>query len=283
MRYAELGDLLTFILAHGPIGENQSRIWSRQVALALQYLHEIGLAHRDLKCENILITTNFNVKLSDFGFSRFVMKDGMVELSSTYCGSFDYAAPEILKGQPYDAKASDMWAFGVLLYVMLNKSMPFKGHTKVVYEQQMGRKWKFRSRVRDSLSCQVKAVVSNLLEPNAIIRWTIQEAVIADWYMDVPKLRALKTDEFVALAAARSSKMNSIETLRIRSKLKVSASGVITTIKEIEGTAEQFESNLSIKTSTIQLLPDVPSDSRGTKELDGDDHSAKLQKSILNR
>uniref|UniRef100_A0A1Q3FTJ9 Putative catalytic domain of testis-specific serine/threonine kinase n=1 Tax=Culex tarsalis TaxID=7177 RepID=A0A1Q3FTJ9_CULTA len=267
MRYAEMGDLLTFILAHGAIGESQCRIWGRQVGLALQYLHEAGIAHRDLKCENILITTNFNVKLSDFGFARYVMRSHEVEMSSTYCGSFDYASPEILKGTPYNPKASDMWAYGVMLYVMLNKSMPFKGRTKAVYDLQMARKWQFRSRVRNKLSHQVKTIVSNLLEPNPIIRWTIDETLISDWFMNVPKLRALNPDEFVALAEARSvTKTGSSDVLHVQSKLRQSGSDVITTIKQVEGRdASQFKSNLSLKTSTILLLQD---DSSATAAVD---------------
>lgn len=278
MRYAELGDLLTFILAHGPVGENQARVWGRQMALASQYLHEAGIAHRDLKCENILITTNFNVKLSDFGFARHVMKDGMVELSSTYCGSFDYASPEILKGVPYDPKASDMWAYGVVLYVMLNKSMPFKGRTKAVYELQMSRKWQFRSRVKNKLSAQVKTLISNLLEPNPVIRWTVNEVLICDWYMDVPKLRALNPDEFVALAEARSATKDSNDVLLVKSKLQQSGSDVVTTIKDVEE-KDDFFSNLTLKTSTILLLQEEPSDQSGKKEHDEDSRPQSTQSS----
>ncbi|XP_001661161.2 testis-specific serine/threonine-protein kinase 3 [Aedes aegypti] len=261
MRYAEMGDLLTFILAHGPIGENQTRIWGRHMALALQYLHELGIAHRDLKCENILITSNFNVKLSDFGFARHIMKDGAAELSSTYCGSFDYAAPEILKGQPYDARASDMWAYGVLLYVMLNKSMPFKGRTKVVYEAQMDRKWQFRSRVRHKLSSQVKLLVGNLLEPNPIIRYTVEETLAYGWYTENPKMRALRPDELHALTEARGCTTDSRDVLQVKSKLRVSGSDVITTIKAVDETdGGRHGSSLSVKTSTIELIQDASSD-----------------------
>uniref|UniRef100_A0A182IRM5 Protein kinase domain-containing protein n=1 Tax=Anopheles atroparvus TaxID=41427 RepID=A0A182IRM5_ANOAO len=141
-----MGDLLSFVIEHGPLGEPQSRIWCRQLALAVQYLHESGVAHRDVKCENILLSANFNVKLADFGFARYVtQKNRQVQMSTTFCGSFDYSAPELLKGKPYNPKASDIWALGVVLYMMLNKSIPFKGKTRQVYEQQMMRAWKFRS------------------------------------------------------------------------------------------------------------------------------------------
>lgn len=126
MRYAENGDLLDFILKDGAISEPQTRFWVRQIALALQYLHRMQIAHRDIKCENILVTSNNNVKLCDFGFTRYVVDaQNRRVLSETFCGSLSYAAPEILKGLAYAPKISDMWALGVLVFTMLNKAMPF--------------------------------------------------------------------------------------------------------------------------------------------------------------
>lgn len=72
MRFSENGDLLEFVLKRGAISEAQARVWLRQMALGIQYLHDMDIAHRDLKCENVLITNNYNVKIADFGFARFV-------------------------------------------------------------------------------------------------------------------------------------------------------------------------------------------------------------------
>ncbi|XP_058065634.1 testis-specific serine/threonine-protein kinase 3-like [Anopheles bellator] len=223
MRYAEMGDLLTFLIDHGPLGEPRTRIWCRQLALALQYLHTSGIAHRDVKCENVLLSANFNVKLTDFGFARYVTpkKGGQLELSTTFCGSFDYSAPELLKGQnPYNPKASDAWAFGVVIYMLLNKAVPFKGKTRKVYQEQMARAWKFRSRVRNTLSPEVKSLVRNLLEPNALVRWTIDEVLVCDWLVQDPRLRSLNAAEFAALAEARVFARESADMERVRSKLQ---------------------------------------------------------------
>ncbi|XP_050097505.1 testis-specific serine/threonine-protein kinase 3-like [Anopheles aquasalis] len=222
MRYAEMGDLLSFLVNHGPLHEPQMRIWCRQLALAIQYLHTSGIAHRDLKCENVLLSANFNVKLTDFGFARYVTEQPNqgVQMSSTFCGSFDYSAPELLKGQPYNPKASDVWALGVLLYILFNKCVPFKGKTRQVYQQQMARDWKFRSRVSNTLSPEVKSLIRNLLEPNPLVRWTIEEVLVCDWLVQDRRLRSLNAAEFAALAEARVFMRRSTDMNQVQTKLQ---------------------------------------------------------------
>lgn len=68
-----------------------------------------------------------NVKLSDFGFARGHMriKNGVPPLSETYCGSYAYASPEILKGIPYQPQLSDIWSMGVVLYAIVYGRLPF--------------------------------------------------------------------------------------------------------------------------------------------------------------
>ncbi|KAF6200225.1 hypothetical protein GE061_006528 [Apolygus lucorum] len=99
MRLAEKGDLLEFILKKNHIGEGRARTWSTQLGLALEYLHTMGVVHRDIKTENILITAAYNAKLSDFGFARNIYENGMEVLCQTHCGSMPYTAPEVLRGK----------------------------------------------------------------------------------------------------------------------------------------------------------------------------------------
>lgn len=75
--------------------------------------------------------TNYNIKLSDFGFARnnMIKKNGQMKTSSTFCGSYAYASPEILKGIPYQPNASDIWSIGVVLYAMIFGTLPFDDTT----------------------------------------------------------------------------------------------------------------------------------------------------------
>ncbi|XP_074001812.1 testis-specific serine/threonine-protein kinase 6 [Numenius arquata] len=95
-----------------------------QVVAAVRYLHDRNLVHRDLKCENVLLTDDGRrAKLSDFDFSK--EANSYPDLSTTFCGSAAYASPEVLMGIPYDAKKYDMWSLGVMLYVMVTGCIPF--------------------------------------------------------------------------------------------------------------------------------------------------------------
>ncbi|XP_047517810.1 testis-specific serine/threonine-protein kinase 1-like isoform X5 [Pieris napi] len=208
MRYTENGDLLGYILKNGCVSENQSRVWFRQLALALQYLHELEITHRDIKCENVLLTANFNVKLSDFGFSRScVDEEDQPVLSETYCGSMSYAAPEILRGKPYLPKQTDLWSLGVVLFVMLNKSMPFDDtRMRKLYEQQMGKKYRFRSRVASAISLECKSVVKHLLEPDPGLRHSAAQVLNSEWIAMDSRLTTLNTVEAAALQKAREER-----------------------------------------------------------------------------
>jgi len=180
MRYADNGDLLEFIKQNGLLPEKQAKIWLWQIASGLHYLHSHHIAHRDLKCENILLSRHWNAKLTDFGFARYcVDENGEVLMSNTYCGSAAYAAPEVVEGIPYNPKIADLWSLGIVLFIMVNASMPFDDtNLQKLLQDQQNREWTFRTRVKDMLSTSIKNIITGLLEPEPEYRMTL-DAVLS--------------------------------------------------------------------------------------------------------
>ena len=127
------GDLLQHLHSAGEIGEPAAREICTQLFRGVAFCHSLGIMHRDLKLENVLLAepvppSAYLVKISDFGLSDLRPFD----LSGTYCGSPLYAAPELMDGaaraaapEGYDASRSDMWSCGIIAYALLTSSLPF--------------------------------------------------------------------------------------------------------------------------------------------------------------
>ena len=102
-----------------------------QVLLPIEYLHSLGVVHRDLKLENILVAQDGSLKLTDFGFAKHIKYR-----SWTLCGTPEYLAPEIILEKGH-GKAVDYWAFGVLFYEMLNGHSPFEAEDHLATYQKI--------------------------------------------------------------------------------------------------------------------------------------------------
>ena len=92
------GELFDYLAEKGRLEENETRIIFGQLCLAVAYLHEKGIVHRDLKLENVLLDERCRVKLGDFGFTREFERGNLME---TFCGTTGYASPEMLQGRKY--------------------------------------------------------------------------------------------------------------------------------------------------------------------------------------
>ncbi|KGM91691.1 CAMK protein kinase [Paracoccidioides brasiliensis Pb18] len=135
------GDLFEFASrAVTPLSQHIIRRIFAELVDAVRYLHANFIVHRDIKLENVLVNIPAPViqdvsdwqtypcalvTLSDLGLSRRIPQPPESPLLKTRCGSEDYAAPEILMGQPYDGRSTDAWAMGVLLYAIMESRLPF--------------------------------------------------------------------------------------------------------------------------------------------------------------
>ncbi|KAK6454277.1 kinase-like domain-containing protein [Scheffersomyces xylosifermentans] len=113
------GDLMDFVAANGAIGEDATQVITKQILEGIAYVHKLGISHRDLKPDNILIMQDdpILVKITDFGLAKFSDNSTFMK---TFCGTLAYVAPEVF---------TDIWSLGCLVYVLLTSHLPFNGNT----------------------------------------------------------------------------------------------------------------------------------------------------------
>ncbi|MFH4981954.1 hypothetical protein AB6A40_008663 [Gnathostoma spinigerum] len=180
--FGSRGDLLSLIKKEKRLEEEKGKFIFRQMVDALQYLEQMRVVHRDLKCENIVFDDCDNIKISDFGFSRYMLPG---EKSRTFCGSRAYAAPEILRSQPYSGFGVDIWSAGVILYVMLVGLMPYdETKPRKMLEKQMRHRLSFPSRV--NLTFEAKILIFDMLHPQPDKRKQCKDIIQTNWLKDTP-------------------------------------------------------------------------------------------------
>jgi len=129
LELAQGGELFDFLTHAGSFDEMTARTYFRQLIDGVQFAHNQGVVHRDLKPENLLLDQIFVLKLADFGFAKIFSPVAQARTMFTECGTPGYMAPEMSTGKGYDPVTTDIWACGVILFIMIAGFPPFQSTT----------------------------------------------------------------------------------------------------------------------------------------------------------
>lgn len=130
LELAETGELFDIVAMSGAFSERTARFYMNQFLDGLQSCHNQGIVHRDLKAENLLLDKDFNLKIADFGFANAIEGTDGDGKHRTVLGTLGYMAPEIQTVGLYDARATDLFAAAVCLFIMVAGHPPFQAAQK---------------------------------------------------------------------------------------------------------------------------------------------------------
>ncbi|KAM4539604.1 serine/threonine-protein kinase DCLK3 [Odontesthes bonariensis] len=249
------GDLFEAISERGKFSEAEAGLMVSDVSEALNYIHCRSIVHRDLKPENLLIEQVaggiFRLKLGDFGLAMVV-----TEPVFTICGTPTYVAPEILRETGYGV-AVDVWALGVILYILLCGFPPFRSRDRdqeELFELIKQAQLHFPSPYWDSISEEARGLVRSLLQPDPSVRMTAEQTLLHQWVKAMAsncRQRALtdKTQRYKADASAgllrvqRSAQRNAEESLTEKAAGHSSSKGKTSARRHDELTARRQSEN----------------------------------------
>jgi serine/threonine-protein kinase SRK2 len=198
LELAQGGELFSQVQKRGRLPEEESRVLFAQIVRALDYCHSQSVCHRDLKLENILLKDvgSTTIKVTDFGFSKDWLNDSLPKTKRV--GTLAYMAPEValLEGsssrggqavpRPYDGNMADLWACGVILFILVSGQYPFgdqvQEKTPVVYRRIAEGDYT----MPHGVTPECADLISRLLVTDPTKRASLDEVKGHPWYDDMP-------------------------------------------------------------------------------------------------
>ncbi|XP_056420717.1 PAS domain-containing serine/threonine-protein kinase isoform X2 [Hyla sarda] len=188
-------DLFDFIDNQPNLDEPLASYIFRQLVSAVGYLHSHYILHRDIKDENIIIAPDFTIKLVDFG-SATRLQPG--KLFSTFCGTTEYCAPEVLLGNPYPGPELEMWSLGVTLYTLIFGENPFC-EVEEILEAELNPPF--------SVSQELHDLISGLLHCDPEMRMTLDELLRDLWVTQPVNLAEYTWEEVYPPACSQTDEV----------------------------------------------------------------------------
>lgn len=187
-------DLYGFVNDRGYLEEIEANQIMKNIFEAINYLHGLGIIHRDLKPENVMLQLDssdqskiLEVKIIDFGFSIYYEE---LKIKKTACGTLNYTAPEILRGETYDYQC-DLFSLGVVMYYLIKGELPFYNDTQEILVKNIveGNYPMEETEFFLNVSPEAKDLISKLLDVNPKTRITVAEALRHPWILDKENLK----------------------------------------------------------------------------------------------
>eukprot|EP00177_Eucheuma_denticulatum_P006131 GFKZ01011182.1.p1 GENE.GFKZ01011182.1~~GFKZ01011182.1.p1 ORF type:complete len:766 (+),score=103.12 GFKZ01011182.1:339-2636(+) len=179
MEYVDGGDMHTVLMKKKRFTEFEAQHLFSSLIACLEYCHEQGVYHRDLKLENLLLNSKGELKVCDFGLASVRdMNVGRNGLCRTIVGTEDFSPPELLRNLPYKGDEADMWSAGIILYTMLAGYCPFQGNSPTdLHQRIITCKYSFPKGFPE----KPKRIVAKLLVPAATGRPSAAAISRIDW------------------------------------------------------------------------------------------------------
>ncbi|KAJ0604862.1 putative protein kinase CAMK-CDPK family [Helianthus annuus] len=220
------GRLIDQMTKEGRYSEQRAANIFKELMMVIKYCHDMGVVHRDVKPENILLTTSGKIKLADFGLAvRITNGQSLAGLA----GSPAYVAPEVLSGN-YSEKV-DVWSAGILLHALLVGVLPFQGDSlEDVFEAIKTVELNFHTGVWESVSKPARDLLERILTRNADSRITADEVLSHPWIIFYTE-RTLKSLSFKSKskhqAGSSSPTAATTSVLELTRKLTINGDSVI--------------------------------------------------------
>ncbi|CAO3592369.1 unnamed protein product [Absidia cylindrospora] len=222
LEYASGGELFEYVWSHKSLEEDNAKNLFAQLISGVNHMHQKGVAHRDLKLENLLFSNKQQTHLliSDFGFSNNDNND----LLSTCCGSPTYAAPELIHSTgSYNGATADVWSCGVILYCMICGYLPFDDDPENPESSNLRRLYRhIRSSTLsfpESVDDDAKNLMQQMLRPDPINRCTLQDVINHPWLQPCySTVSGLPTKQLEQHTLDSSKKQHSVILSKVQNK-----------------------------------------------------------------